>query len=122
MNARPDSAAKSVGRAHDRGEAAADALYGVRVTSPTPLNLTTPIYDPRGLFTFGYNNGRTLWHYTTEHAAADVERPGYFASTSPSYVPRFGDFVMVVARDRMGMAACVANGTVEFLGVTGGAS
>lgn len=49
-------------------------------------------FKPQDLSVIGYANGFTLWHYTTEDAAADVDTAGYFDAAVD--VLRVGDMIL----------------------------
>ncbi|MCE2510391.1 MAG: hypothetical protein J4G10_05375 [Alphaproteobacteria bacterium] len=49
-------------------------------------------FKPQDLSVIGYANGFTLWHYTTEDAAAAVDTAGYFDAAVD--VLRVGDMIL----------------------------
>jgi len=49
-------------------------------------------FQSKNLSVLAYANGFTLWHYTTEDAAADVDTAGYF--NGAAHMVRVGDMVL----------------------------
>jgi len=49
-------------------------------------------FKSKDLSVLAYANGFTLWHYTTEDAAADVDTQGYFNGASDML--RTGDMIL----------------------------
>ena len=49
-------------------------------------------FQSKNLSVLAYANGFTLWHYTTQDAAADVDTAGYFNAAAA--MVRVGDMVL----------------------------
>jgi hypothetical protein len=49
-------------------------------------------FQTKNLSVLAYANGFTLWHYTTQDAAADVDTAGYFNGAAE--MVRVGDMVL----------------------------
>lgn len=49
-------------------------------------------YNRNGFSVLAYANGFTLWHYTTDDGASDIETPGYFNTAAE--MMRQGDMIL----------------------------